>query len=76
MAGSLADWMNAYLGELSGDVLFKPVERAGPAIVVTIGRSLVEELFVLQRQQRAGAIGLERPPSPAIPVPASSARPS
>src|SRR5262245_9256450 len=39
----------------STEIGFELVERAGPTGVVAIARRLIEEFFVPQRQQRAGA---------------------
>src|SRR5579863_9911984 len=44
----------------SRQIFFHLVERAVPALLVTIARIVVEELLVRHRQQRAVAVGLEQ----------------
>src|SRR6266446_6465779 len=41
-------------------MLFKLVERADPAVLVGVARGLIEQLFVVEREQRAVAVRLQR----------------
>src|SRR6476660_9389723 len=39
---------------------FKIVEHAGPALLVAVARGLIEQLLVMEREQRAAAVRLQR----------------
>src|SRR6476660_8030503 len=40
-------------------MLFKIVEHAGPAVLMVVARGLIEQLLVVEREQRAVAVGLQ-----------------
>src|SRR5882757_1592581 len=44
----------------SGQGSFELTEQFVPALLMTVTRGLVEELLMMQRQQRAGAVRLQR----------------
>src|SRR4051795_2302388 len=45
---------------VSGEILLQIVEHPGPSALVIVARGLVDELFVLEREQRALAFALQR----------------
>jgi hypothetical protein len=42
----------------SGKIVFELVERADPAALMAVARGRIEQLLVMNRQQRARAVGL------------------
>src|SRR5262245_31802540 len=52
----------------SGQIAFEPVERCRPAGTVAVARGLVEELLVLEREQRAVAVGSQRDRHQRLPL--------
>src|ERR1700688_976213 len=45
---------------VSGKIAFQLVAPRGPATLMAVAGGLIEELLMMQRQQRAVAIGLQR----------------
>src|SRR5205085_2493208 len=52
--------MGIFCVDSSGKRPFELAQQFSPALLMTVTRRLVEELLMLQRQQRSGAVGLQR----------------